>query len=107
MERMLTFLLALVTAITLALVIVVPAQAVTHAYCQSSLRGGGSLAPDPDVYTYANSVNAQNMSHVRFEGANGAYTVYEVIRFYRGGSVWDRRFYCSGSGSTYSDGRSF
>jgi hypothetical protein len=80
---------------------------VTHSYCQQSLRGGGSLAPDADVYTYANSVNAQNMVHVRFEGANGSYTVYEVIRFYRGASVWDRRFYCSGSGSTYSDGRSF
>lgn len=83
------------------------AQAVTYSYCHSSLRGGGSLAPDPDVYQYANAVNAQAMYHDHWEGANGAYTVYEVIRFYRGADVWTRRFYCSGSGSTYSDGRAF
>ena len=102
MKRLLAALLA-----TVALAFATPAEAVTYQYCHSSLRGGGSLAPDPDVFTYANSIGANPIYHVSWSGGSGSYTVYETIRFYRSTGPIDRRFYCSGSGATYSDGRAF
>lgn len=101
------FISILAAWLALALAAPAAAPAVTHSYCQQSLRGGGSLAPDPDVYQYAWDTGATSMVHVRFEGASGSYTVYEVVRYYYRNGQATRRFYCQGSGSTYSDGRTF
>lgn len=81
------------------------AEAVTYSYCHSSLRGGGSLAPDADIYQYAANHGVQTIYSLGMSGGSGSYTVYETVRMYRGGDVWNVKFYCSGSGSTYADGR--
>ena len=83
------------------------ASAVTYSYCYSSLRGGGSLAPDQDILRYAENHNVQTIYSEGMSGGSGSYTVYETVRMYRGGDVWRVKFYCSGSGSTYSDGRTY
>lgn len=91
-------------AVGASLVTAAPASAVSYKYCYSSLRGGGSLAPDPDVFRVGANLGAQAIYHDRWINESGSYTVYEVVRFYTGSGIIYRRFYCSGSGSYYSDG---
>lgn len=86
-----------------------PALAVSWDYCYSSLRGGGSLAPDHDIWIKwqqfeANGRNVVGTSHWYWLGNSGSYTVTEAVGFhFANGEVAVRQFNCSGSGSSYSD----
>ena len=97
----------LVAALSIGMATPSAASAVTYNYCVFSLQGGGSLAPDPDVFEYANQVGAYSIYLDHMSGTSDTYTVYAHYRFFRASDVLYRRFYCSGSGSTYSDGRAF
>lgn len=107
MTRMKTILAVLAAALSIGMAAPAATSAVTYNYCVYSLQGGGSLAPDPDVFEYANQVGARTVVLDHMSGTSGTYTVYAHYKFYRAADVLYRRFYCSGSGSTYSDGRAF
>jgi hypothetical protein len=99
--------LLFLSAAVLWLVFAAPAQAVTYSYCHSSLRGGGSLAPDPDVFQYANQIGADALYHESWTGGDGTWTVHEWVRFYRNDAPSVvKRFTCQGSGGNYNDWRS-
>ena len=102
MKRLLT---AMFGAFAVLMVWAAMAHAVSYSYCHYSLNGGGSLAPDADIYNYAVNHGVQTTYSEGMSGGDGTYTVYETVRMYRNGSVWRVKFYCSGSGSTYADGR--
>lgn len=93
-------------ALTVLLVWAAMAQAVSWDYCYSSLRGGGSLAPDNDVAIKASQFTRTVVAtyHAYWLGNSGSYTVTEAVRFYfANGESTVRQFSCSGSGSSYSD----
>lgn len=86
-----------------------PAEAVTWDYCYSSLRGGGSLAPDNDIATKVqqfrdNGRTVVATGHHYWLNGSGSYRVTEGVFFYfANDTVATRQFDCVGSGGSYAD----
>jgi hypothetical protein len=95
-----------------SLVLAAPAQAITYSYCNTSLRGGGSLAPDNDIRREWDRLQALGYDLTSsyatdWFGGNGSRTVGAHWIFWRrNGSYFTGLFGCSdfrSSGGRYDD----
>lgn len=104
--------LLLVLSVAMMLMLPASAHAVSYSYCDYSLRGGGTLAPDDDIRAAWTSFqnagyNITSSYASQWFGGDGASSVSARWIFWRAnGQYFTVYFSCYGSGASYHDERS-